>query len=350
LRSLSNLCLGLREFKGEWFRLARAWYLDAMRIFYGAGHEQFAPAELLRHAQLAERAGFDGICCSDHFQPWWEPGESGHAWPWLGALGATTDRAVIGTAVTPAVKRYHPALVAQGFATLEALFPGRVFLGVGSGESLNESPLGFDWPDGETQLEMMDEALGIIRRLWRGDTVDEAGKYFATKRAKLHTLPDGAPPLYVSAFYPGSAELAAKHGDGVWTLGDPDSAPKVIDTYHGAGGDGEIILQALVSWADTDEAALEGARKWKGAQPPEYYVDDWHDPKKMYEHAAETLSDDEFKQKAIISADPDVHVSRIREVEQLGATIVAVMNCSGAAPEEAIRVYGDKVLPKLNSG
>jgi coenzyme F420-dependent glucose-6-phosphate dehydrogenase len=318
-----------------------------VRIYYGAAHEQFAPGDLLRHAQLAERAGFDGVYCSDHLQPWWEPGESGHAWPWLGAVGATTERVAIGTAVTPAVARYHPVLVAQGFATLEAMFPGRVFLGVGSGESLNESPVGFDWPDGETQLEMMDEALGMIRRLWNGETVDGRGKHFAAKRAKLHTRPDRPPPLYVSAFFEHAAEVAAKHADGLWTLGDPESAPKVIDVYRGAGGKGEIVLQALVSWADSDEAALEGARKWKGAQPTEYYVEDWHDPQKMYEHAEETISDDEFREKAILSADPDEHASRLSQLAEMGATTIAVMNCSGADPEGAIRAYGEHVLPKL---
>src|SRR3954447_5878050 len=210
-----------------------------MRIFYGAGHEQFKPSELLRHAQLADEAGFDGIACSDHFQPWWEPGQSGHAWPWLGAVGATTD-VRLGTAVTPAVRRYHPALVAQAFATLEEMFPGRVFLGYGSGESLNESPFGYDWPSGEEQLEMMDEALDMIRRLWNGETIKSGSKHFKTKNAKLHTLPKNSPKLYVSAFHEGAAEVAAKHADGVWTLGDPEQAPKVIDTYKSNGGKGEI--------------------------------------------------------------------------------------------------------------
>ena len=318
-----------------------------MRIFYGAGHEQFTPSELLRHARLAADAGFDGICCSDHFQPWWEPGESGHAWPWLGAVGATVTDVSLGTAVTPAVRRYHPALVAQAFATLEELFPGRVFLGYGSGESLNESPFGYDWPSGEEQLEMMDEALDVIRRLWGGETVAQGSKHFPTKDAKLHTLPAKPPRLYVSAFYEGAAEVAAKHADGVWTLGDPESAPKVIDTYRGSGGKGEVILQALVSWAETDEQALEGARVWKGAQPDEYYVDDWHDPKQMYEHAEETISDDEFKEQAIISADPSEHVKQLEQLREMGATTIAVMNCSGADPEGAIRTYGEHVLPKL---
>jgi coenzyme F420-dependent glucose-6-phosphate dehydrogenase len=318
-----------------------------MRVFYGAGHEQFKPSELLRHAQLAEQAGFDGICCSDHFQPWWEPGNSGHAWPWLGAVGATTQRAAIGTAVTPAVKRYHPALVAQMFATLEELFPGRTFLGYGSGESLNESPFGIDWPDAAEQLERMDEALDMIRRLWDGETIATGSKHFETKDAKLHTRPDKAPPLYISAFHEGAAKVAAGYGDGLWTLGDPEQAPKLIDTFKGAGGKGEIVLQALVSWAETDEAALEGARVWKGAQPPEYYVEDWHDPKRMYEHAEETISDDEYKEKAIISADPAQHVEKLSQLKEMGATTIAVMNCSGADPEGAIRVYGEHVLPKL---
>jgi coenzyme F420-dependent glucose-6-phosphate dehydrogenase len=318
-----------------------------MRIFYGAGHEQFTPSTLLRHAKLAADVGFDGICCSDHFQPWWEPGESGHAWPWLGAVGATVGNVDLGTAVTPAVRRYHPALVAQAFATLEEMFPGRVFLGYGSGESLNESPFGYDWPSGEEQLEMMDEALEMIRRLWNGETVASGSKHFPTKDAKLHTLPSRPPKLYVSAFYEGAAEVAAKHADGVWTLGDPESAPKVIETYQGSGGKGEVILQALVSWAETDEQALEGARVWKGAQPDEFYVDDWHDPKKMYEHAEETISDDEYKEQAIISADPEEHVKKLSELKEMGATTIAVMNCSGADPEGAIRTYGEHVLPKL---
>jgi coenzyme F420-dependent glucose-6-phosphate dehydrogenase len=318
-----------------------------MRVFYGAGHEQFTPSELLRHARLAAEVGFDGICCSDHFQPWWEPGESGHAWPWLGAVGASTDKVKLGTAVTPAVRRYHPALVAQAFATLEEMFPGRVFLGYGSGESLNESPFGYDWPSGDVQLELMDEALDMIRRLWNGETIASGGKHFATKDAKLHTRPVSSPPLYVSAFYEGAAEVAAKHADGVWTLGDPESAPKVIDTYKQAGGKGEVILQALVSWAETDEQALEAARVWKGAQPDEYYVEDWHNPKRMYEHAEQTISDDEFKEQAIISADPDEHVKRLGELKEMGATTIAIMNCSGADPEGAVRTYGEHVLPKL---
>jgi coenzyme F420-dependent glucose-6-phosphate dehydrogenase len=142
-----------------------------MRYFYGAAHEQFPPEDLLRQAIEAARGGFDGIGCSDHLQPWWEPGESGQAWIWLGAVGRATQRVAIGTAVTPPGPRYHPALIAQAWATLERLFPGRPFLGFGSGESLNESPLGAEWPPPPDQVDRMEEALEMINALFAGERV-----------------------------------------------------------------------------------------------------------------------------------------------------------------------------------
>lgn len=180
-------------------------------------HEQFPPDELIEQAVTGERAGFDGIACSDHFQPWWEPGHSGHAWIWLGAAAQATERVPVGPAVTVGLHRYHPALIAQGFATLEAMYPDRVFVGLGSGESLNESPLGLDWPSPRSQLEALEESLGLIRRLWDGERVGHEGKFFKTKNAYLHTRPERPPPLYVSAFHPGAARLAGRYGDGLWT-------------------------------------------------------------------------------------------------------------------------------------
>src|SRR5947208_10246074 len=286
-----------------------------VRYFYGCAHEQFRPSALLRHAVLAEQAGFDGITSSDHLQPWWEPGESGHAWMWLGAAAQATERCPVGPAVTVALQRYHPVLVAQGFATLEEMFPGRVFVGIGSGESLNESPVGCDWPSPGERLAALEESLTIIRALWQGETLDTLGR-FRMKQAKLHTLPSRPPPLWVSAFHPGAAELAGRLGDGLWTIGDPESAPELIETYqwacNGAGREpGQIVPQGMFSWAETDEQALEGARVWKGAQPPEYYTDDWHDPKAMYEHAEQTISDEDLLEGGIISSDPEVHAEKI---------------------------------------
>ncbi len=323
-----------------------------MRYFHFCAHEQFPPSDLLRQAVEAERAGFDGVGCSDHLQPWWEPGEAGNAWVWLGAAGNATQRVALGTGVTPAGPRYHPVLIAQAWATLEEMFPGRPYLGFGSGESLNESPLGAEWPPVGAQIERMEEALTMILALLEGEELNGRGRYFATDHAKLHTLPERRPPIYVSAFGPEAARVAGRLGDGIWTLADPESVPEILDAYRGAAEDagrepGEIVLQAAFSWARDDAEALAGARVWKGAQPQEFYRDDWHDPAAMYRHGEERVSDDDLREAMIISADPEEHAERVREVERLGATTVALMNNSGADPHAAIEVYGREVLPKL---
>jgi coenzyme F420-dependent glucose-6-phosphate dehydrogenase len=325
-----------------------------MRYFYGAAHEQFPPDDLMRQAIEAADAGFDGIGCSDHLQPWWEPGESGHAWVWLGAVGQATEGVAIGTAVTPPGPRYHPVLIAQAWATLERMFPGRPYLGFGSGESLNESPLGAEWPPVSDQVDRMEEALEIINSLFAGERLSGDGRFFNTDAAYLHTNVDRRPPIYVSAFGPRAAGVAARHADGLWTLADPESAPDVIDAYRSACDDagkepGEIVLQLQFSWAEDDDSALEGARVWKGAQPDEFYTDDWHDPKAMYEEGARQVTDEDLAEALAISSDPEVHADRIREAEKLSATIMALMNVSGADPHGAIQVYGRDVLPALKS-
>ncbi len=323
-----------------------------MRYWVQLATEQFPPSELVDQAVEAERAGFDGLNVSDHFQPWWEPGHSGQAWALLGAIGHATEQIEVGTGVTAPVPRYQPAVVAQFGATLQELFPGRAFLGIGSGESLNESPAGMDWPDTGEQVRRMEEALDLIDRLLDGQRVDHEGAYFRTKGAYLHTRGPERPPLYVSAFGPDAAGVAARFGDGLWTLADPESAPDLIEVYKrecdAAGKEaGEIILQTGFSWARDDDAALEGARVWKATQPPEYFTDDWHEPKAMYEHAEAEVSDDEFMESYIVGSDPDFHLERIRAVERLGATIVCLQNGSGADPLAALRTYGDRVLPAL---
>jgi coenzyme F420-dependent glucose-6-phosphate dehydrogenase len=314
--------------------------------------EQFPPSELVDQAIEAERAGFDAVNVSDHFQPWWEPGHSGQAWTLLGAITRVTERVGVGTGVTAPVYRYNPAVVAQFAATVEELAPGRGFLGIGSGEALNEVPCGMDWPGTGEQVRRMEESLEIIDRLLDGQRVDHHGEFFRTRGAYLHTRGERRPPVYVSAFGPDAAGVAARRGDGLWTLADPDSAPGLIDAYRSACDDagrepGEIILQTGFSWAEDDDAALEGARVWKATQPEEYFTDDWHDPKAMFDNAERELSDEEFMQSYIIGSDPGHHVERIREVGELGATVVCLQNASGADPLGALRTYRERVLPAL---
>jgi coenzyme F420-dependent glucose-6-phosphate dehydrogenase len=314
--------------------------------------EQFPPSELVEQAIEAERAGFDAVNVSDHFQPWWEPGHSGQAWTLLGAICHATERVGVGTGVTAPVYRYNPAVVAQFAATVEELSPGRAFLGIGSGEALNEVPCGMDWPDTGEQVRRMEEALELIGRLLDGQRVDHHGEFFRTRGAYLHTRGERRPPVYVSAFGPDAAGVAARCGDGLWTLADPESAPELIDAYRSACDDagrepGEIILQTGFSWAEDDSDALEGARVWKATQAPEYFTDDWHDPTAMFEKADREVSDEEFTQSYIVSSDPEHHVERIREIEELGATVVCLQNGSGADPLGALRTYGERILPAL---
>jgi coenzyme F420-dependent glucose-6-phosphate dehydrogenase len=244
-------------------------------------------------------------------------------------------------------------LIAQAWATLETMYRGRPYLGIGSGEALNEAPLGAEWPSPGVQIERMEEALEMIRALWDGQKLHAEDGHFGADGAFIHTLPaDRRPPIYVSAFGPKAAAVAGRQGDGLWTLADPEAVPKLVDAYRGAAEDagrepGEIVLQTGFSWGENDEAALEGARVWKGAQPKEFYTDDWHDPKAMYEEGEKQVSDDDLRQALIVSADPAEHVERIREVEKLGATTVVLMNNSGADPHAAIEVYGRSVLPRL---
>src|SRR3954447_10670527 len=189
--------------------------MSTTRYFFGASHEEFPPEALLEQAVAAERAGFDGISASDHLQPWWEPGESGHTWVWLGAAGQATERIPLGTGVTATAARYHPGLIAQAWATLERMFPGRAFLGIGSGEALNEVPVGDDWPAPKDQIARMDEALGFIDRLWAGETITEAGRFYTLRAARLWTRAERRPPIWVSAFGPRAAEVAGRRGDGL---------------------------------------------------------------------------------------------------------------------------------------
>lgn len=325
-----------------------------MQYWFATSTEEFTPSQMLEQAKAADRAGFDGLGTSDHFAPWFPDGEGTQAWVYLGALGQVTQKQ-IGTAVTPIVHHYHPGLVAQAFMSLEELYPGRVFLGVGSGESVNETPLGMDWPPYEEQRRRLETGLEAITRLWNGETVTMDAGWFKLKDARLWTRAQTRPKLYISAFGPQSAAVAARFGDGLWTLGDPQKAPAIVEAYRAACDDhgrapGEIIFQAGFAWADDDRAAIEGARHWKPTQLPELYVDDIADQHDMQRRADAQMSDEEFASEGfLISSDPDEHIERIREMERAGATVICLQLIGRADPFGSIRTYGERVLPALRS-
>ena len=323
------------------------------KFWFAASSEEFLPTAMLEQARAAEEAGFDGLGVSDHFAPWWPEGLASQAWVTLAAIGAATTKPLT-TGVTPIVHHYHPGLVAQTWMALSDLYPGRVALGVGSGEALNEVPLGADWPSVGEQIRRMDQGLEAITRLWDGETVTMDAGWFRLEEAKLYTLAEHRPKLYISAFGPQAARVAGKYGDGLWTLGDPETAPEVIDAYREAcaenGKDvGEIILQSGFHLSGDEAEVIKRARKWKATQLPEVYKDDLHDPAEMLARAQEQMSDEEFAREGfVVASDPAEHVERLREIAAIdGCTVVCLQLIGDADPLGSIRRYGEEVLPAL---
>jgi coenzyme F420-dependent glucose-6-phosphate dehydrogenase len=327
------------------------------RFWFAASTEEFLPTQMVEQARAADDAGFDGLASSDHFAPWWPEGRGTQAWVTLAAMGAATSPDLaLGTSVTPVVHHYHPGVIAQAWMALEDLHPGRMFLGAGSGEAVNEVPLGCDWPPVAEQLARMERGLEAIRRLWDGEIVTMDGGWFRLNEAKLFTRAERRPALYVSAFGPRAARVAARHGDGLWTLGDPEHAPAIIDAYREACAElgrepGEIILQSTFHLADDEQAAIASARKWKATQLPELYRDDIHDQAEMLRMADERMSDEEFAHKgALVGADAGEHIERLRKQQEIGATVICLQLIGDADPLGSIRRYGEEVLPALGGG
>jgi coenzyme F420-dependent glucose-6-phosphate dehydrogenase len=325
------------------------------QYWFAASTEEFLPSELIEQAKAAEQAGFDALGVSDHFAPWWPEGRASSGWVHLAAVGQVTTKP-IGTGVTPIVHHYHPGVVAQTWMSLEELYPGRVWLGVGSGESLNEVPLGSDWPSPAEQIERLGQGLEAITRLWAGETVTMDAGWFQLKDAKLYTRAKQRPRLYVSAFGPQAAQVAGRYGDGLWTIGDPETAPEVVEAYREAcaknGKDvGEIIVQAGFHLADDEQRAIDGARHWKATQLDEVYKDPLHDPAEMLAKAEDEMSDEEFAHEGfLVGADAGEHVERIREMESsAGASVVCLQLIGNADPMGSIRRYGDEVLRNLRT-
>ncbi|HEX4492684.1 MAG TPA: TIGR03557 family F420-dependent LLM class oxidoreductase [Acidimicrobiia bacterium] len=252
--------------------------------------EEHGPRELVDLAARAEDAGFEFVSISDHFHPWVsEQGHSPFVWSVLGGIAASTQRIEVGVGVSCPLVRIHPAIVAQAAATTSLLFEGRFFLGVGTGEALNEHVLGHRWPRPEVRREMLDEAVHVIRRLFTGETVDHRGQFYEVENARLFDAPRAALPIIVSGFGPASAELAGRIGDGYW-----GSAPdrELLDAFERAGGSGPRYAQLNVCWADDERKARETVYKiWPNAGIPGQLSQDlptWS----HFETAAEIVTED----------------------------------------------------------
>jgi coenzyme F420-dependent glucose-6-phosphate dehydrogenase len=325
------------------------------QFWFAASTEEFPPSQMLEQAKAADQAGFDAIGASDHFVSWFPGGQGASAWAYLPAAGQVVADKPLFTSVTPILHHYHPAVVAQFFMNLEELYPGRAVLGVGSAEAISEVPLGLDWPAPKEMLERFARGLEAITRLWDGETVTMDGGWFRLNEARLMTMAESRPRMIVSAFGPDAAAIAGKYGDGLWTLGDPESAPAVIEAYKKSCAKhdkpvGEIVLQAGFCLGDDEAAIIKATKKWKTTQFPEYYLEDHHDLDKMAADAEARMSDQEFAHEGfLVSADPQEHIDRIRQMIEAddAVTTICLQSIGDLDPLTSIRRYGEEVLPAL---
>lgn len=326
-----------------------------MRYGYKASAEQFETRRLLDLSLLAERSGLDTITVSDHFQPWRHNG--GHApaaMTWLGALAATSHGAMLGTSVLTPTMRYHPSIVAQSFATLARLASGPVFLGVGTGEAMNETPAtGTAWPGGKERRMRMAEAIELIRRLWTEERVDFEGEYYRTERATIYERPEAPPTVYVAASGPLAAKLAGRTGDGfICTSGKPMELyetllANVAEGAEKAGRDAAAIAKMIeikVSYDDDRERAERACRWWGALALTSEEKLSTDDPLEL-----ERLADAHPERAAtrfIVSADPDEVVDRIAPYVELGFTEL-VFHGPGEDQERFLELFARDVLPRL---
>ncbi|CAM3376503.1 glucose-6-phosphate dehydrogenase (coenzyme-F420) [Occultella aeris] len=329
-----------------------------LRLGYKASAEQFAPRDLLDYTVLAEQAGFDSVFVSDHLQPWRHDG--GHApaaLPWLGAAAASTERVLLGTSVLTPTLRYHPGVVAQAFATLGCLAPGRVILGVGSGEAMNESPLGLEWPAGKERFARFKEAIALIQALWAGERVTIEGNYYSTRNATIYDLPESPVPIYIAASGPAATRLAGRLGDGfICTSGKgrelytetllpalADGAAKSARTL----ADLDLTIEVKVSF-DTDRArAMDVTRNWGALALTSEEKTGVEDPVEM-QRLSDALPVERTASRWIVSDDPDEHVDAIWAYVEMGFTHL-VFHDPGADQAAFIERYAEHILPRLRA-
>jgi coenzyme F420-dependent glucose-6-phosphate dehydrogenase len=329
-----------------------------LKVGYKASAEQFGPRELLDYTIEAERLGFDSAWISDHFQPWRHTnGHAPFALSWLGAAGQRTERIVLGTSVLTPTFRYQPAVVAQAFATLGVLTPGRVILGVGSGESLNEIAVtGAEWPDAKERLARLREAVDLIRRLWSEEFVTFEGTYYRTRNATIYDRPDQPVPIYISAGGPVAAKYAGRVGDGfICTSGKGDALyrdqllPAVEEGATAAGRDPAAIertIEVKVSYDTDRDRAMTDTRIWAALALPAEDKVAIHDPREM-ERKAETVADQAYR-RWLVSNDPEEHIEQIRPYIELGFTHL-IFHAPGDDQPRFLQLYARDILPRLRA-
>ncbi|HUJ04794.1 MAG TPA: TIGR03557 family F420-dependent LLM class oxidoreductase [Streptosporangiaceae bacterium] len=327
--------------------------MSVAHVGYAAMLEQFGPLEVTEYTVAAEAAGFAGVMAADHFQPWVpSQGQAPFVWNVLTAMGERTS-GDLGPGVTCPSFRFHPAIVAQASATLAAMYPGRHWLGLGSGEALNEHVTAGYWPEAPERLERMWEAVDIIQKLFTGKDVKHRGTYFRMETARLWTMPQEPPPIYIATAGPLTARKAGRLADGIITPGAPaEKITNLLERFDAGamdagreGGSQVKILQLHLSWAPTDEAALANAvREWPngGMKFPKQDIRSPYD----FEQMAKLVRPEDFDGRMLITSDLDAHRADIQRYFDLGIDRVYLHNV-GRNQTEWIEAFGSEVLPKL---
>ena len=299
---------------------------------------------MLAAARRAEDAGFGFLTISDHFHPWTHrQGQSPFVWGVLGGIAAVTERIEVGTAVTCPTTRIHPAIIAQAAATAAVMLPGRFFLGVGTGEALNEHILGDRWPSSGIRREMLEEAVAVIRLLWEGGSQSHFGRHYTVEQATIFTLPDEPPPIIVSGFGEHSIDLAARVGDGYFTTA-PDS--DAVARYRAGGGDGLCYSKMDVALADSVADARKLAlATWPNSALTGELAQILPLPA-HFEQASKDVTEEQVAEAILCDQDPQEHVERLREYAEAGYDRVVVQQV-GLDQERLFRFYEDAVLPSF---
>jgi coenzyme F420-dependent glucose-6-phosphate dehydrogenase len=327
----------------------------SMRYGYKASAEQFGPRELLEYSVLAEQVGLDTIAVSDHFQPWrHNTGHAPNALVWLGALGQATERATMVTSVLTPTLRYHPSIIAQAFGTLASLDPGRVILGVGTGESMNETPATMmDWPGAKERRMRLAESIKLIRELWIDERVTFEGEYYQTRQATIYDRPSDQVPIYVAASGPLAAKLAGRAGDGfICTSGKPfelyeELLGKVREGAEAAGRDPDAIdrmIEIKVSYDRDPELAEPNCHWWAALALTGDEKRGVEDPLEMERLADANL--DRAHTRFIVTSDPEECVERIRPYVELGFKRL-IFHGPGDDQRRFLEQFSEDVLPLL---
>jgi coenzyme F420-dependent glucose-6-phosphate dehydrogenase len=345
---------------------------EGQSVGYWASQEQYSMEDLLNFTIEAEKNGFTDCMTSDHFHPWSHTGGHGNfTWVWIAAAAERTSKMKFITGVTATVYRYNPAIVAQAFASLDVLYPGRIGLGVGSGEAMNEVSLGFDWPSGEVRLERTKESIQIIQSLWKG-TADQAktdkvkeidndgfvtyqGKFLSTKKARLYTPPKTNIPLYMAAVGEEATKIAATFTDGLITVAKPNKSDEIFQIFDKQAKLSrkdptrlEKIGKPRISYNKDYDKAFHSCEFWRTSSLKDAFELDINDPRELEKKAKREVSDEKLKQSILITTNIEECIRPIEEYFKAGFTKIYVQSTS-PNETEFIDEFSKKVLPHFEN-